>query len=95
MPYRTKVRFAEAFRWTGQPCTEWPAWATPELLAQSGSALYAYSKNGPVRVERGDWLILGDKEIYPCTNEEFHKRYEEVPVERELPSTVDALYTEG
>lgn len=78
MPYKTKVRLAEAFRWTGQPHTEWPEWATLELLAQSGGALYAYSKNGPVRVERGDWLILGDKEIYPCTDEEFRKRYEEV-----------------
>jgi hypothetical protein len=77
--YRTKVRFAEAFRWTGQPHTEWPEWATLEFLAQSGSALYAYTKNGPVRVNRGDWVIQGDKEVYPCTDEEFKKRYEEIP----------------
>jgi len=75
--YRTKVRIVEAFRWIGQPRESWPAWATPELLSESGSALYAYSLNGPVRVNRGDWCILGAKEIYPCTNEEFLKRYEE------------------
>jgi hypothetical protein len=77
--YRTKIRHVEAFQWTGQPRSEWPHWATPELLSESGSALYAYTKNAPVRVLRTDWLILGDKEIYPCTDEEFHKRYEEVP----------------
>jgi hypothetical protein len=76
MTYKTKVRTIEAFRWTGQPRSEWPQWAVVELLAESGSALYAYSKNGPIRVERGDWCILGDKEIYPCTDEEFNKRYE-------------------
>jgi hypothetical protein len=79
MTYQTKVRRAEAFRWTGQPRSEWPEWATPELLAESGSALYAYTTHGPVRVERGSWLILGDREIYPCTDADFRERYEEVP----------------
>lgn len=76
--YQTRVRVVEAFRWQGQPRSEWPAWAVPELLTESGSGLYAYTKNGPVRVNRGDWCILGDREIYPCTAEEFEKRYEEV-----------------
>lgn len=105
MTYRTKVRYAEAFRWTGQPCSEWPVWATPELLMEpgngryaytkmeSGSGLYAYTKNGPVHVQRGDWLILGDKEIYPCTDEEFRKRYEEATPDSEpnIPCRDDAL----
>lgn len=78
--YRTKVRTIEAFRWTGQPRTEWPAWATPQLLSESSHlGLYAHTLQGPVRVNRGGWCILGDKEIYPCTDEEFHKRYEPVP----------------
>jgi hypothetical protein len=76
--YRTKVRITEAFRWVGQPRVEWPEWATPALLSESGSALYAYTKNGPVRATKGDWLIRGDQEIYPCTDEEFRQRYEEV-----------------
>lgn len=76
MSYRTRIRTIEAFRWIGQPRQNWPAWATPELLSESGSALYAYTTNGPVRVNRGDWCIRGEKEIYPCTNEEFHKHYE-------------------
>ena len=78
MSYRTKVRTVEAFQWTGQPRDEWPVWATPGLLMESGSALYAYNLNGPVRVNRGDWCILGENEIYPCTDAEFNKRYEEV-----------------
>jgi hypothetical protein len=78
MTYRTKTRLIEAFRWIGQPRLNWPDWATPELLSESGSALYAYTTSGPVRVNRGDWCIMGEKEIYPCTNEEFHRCYEKV-----------------
>ena len=74
--YQTRIRVIEAFRWTGQHRSEWPEWATPELISESGTALYAYSLHGPIRVNRGDWCILGDKEIYPCTDEEFQKRYE-------------------
>lgn len=76
--YRAKVRTIEAFRWVGQSREQWPAWATQELLSESGSALYAYTKHGPVRVHRGEWLILRYPEIYPCTHEEFLKLYEEV-----------------
>jgi hypothetical protein len=79
MPYRTKVRTIEAFRWQGQPRSEWPVWATPELLTESGSGLYAYTTSGPVRVNRGSWCVLGVNEIYPCTDEDFRQRYEEVP----------------
>lgn len=77
--YRTKVRTVEAFRWQGQPRIQWPAWATMELLAESGSALYAYTSSGPVRVNHGYWCILGDKEIYPCTDADFRARYEPAP----------------
>jgi hypothetical protein len=89
MAYRTRVRIVEAFRWTGQPRVEWPAWAALPLLSESGSALYAYTHNGPVRVNRGDWCICGEKEIYPCTDEEFHKRYEAwmAPVQQTISQT--------
>ena len=80
MRYQTKIRLVEAFRWLGQGKSEWPEWATQQLLiSESGSALYVYTLHGPARVNRGDWCILWDKEIYPCTDEEFQKRYEEVP----------------
>ena len=84
--YRSKVRIIEAFRWIGQQREHWPAWATPQLLEENGSALSAYTLNGPVRVNRGDWCIQGEKEIYPCTHEEFHKRYE--PWMPEIKQTV-------
>lgn len=77
MLYRTKVRTVEAFRWQGQEESQWPVWAQdPRLLMRSGTGLYAYTKNGPVRVNRGDWVILGENETYPCVDEEFQKRYE-------------------
>ena len=77
--FRTKVREVEAFQFKGQPVEDWPLWAQdPRYLAVSGTGLYAYTKSGPVRVSRGDWLIAGDSEIYPCTDEEFQKRYEPI-----------------
>jgi hypothetical protein len=79
MSYRTKVRVVEAFRWLGQSEAEWPKWATPELLAQSGSALYAYTGLGPIRVHKGNWCVLADREIYPLADEVFRNRYEEMP----------------
>jgi hypothetical protein len=91
--YRTKVRIIEAFRWQGQPRSQWPVWATPGLLSENGSALTAYTKNGPVRVHRGDWCILGDNEIYPCVDEEFHKRYEAwmAPVKQTVEQVTDRV----
>lgn len=89
MAYRTRVRTVEAFRWTGQPRCEWPEWATLELLQESGTALYAYTTNGPVRVHRGDWCIMGAKEIYPCTDAEFRQRYEEIPAPAAPQVTAD------
>ena len=89
MRYRTKSRTIEAFRWEGQHSPDWPAWAQdPALLEYSGSCLYASTKNGPVRASRGDWLILGDHEIYPCKPEVFEKNYEPEPIpERDLIGT--------
>jgi len=92
MTYRTKVRIIEAFQWTGQPRSEWPEWATNNLLSESSHlGLYAHTKHGPVRVMRGQWLILGDDEIYPCTDKEFHDQYEAwMP---EIKQTVDQAIT--
>lgn len=75
--FRTKTREVEAFRWNGQPVSEFPPWAQdPRFLAPSGTALYAYTKNGPVRINRGDWIIQEKLGVTPCTDEEFQKRYE-------------------
>jgi hypothetical protein len=75
--YRTKIREIEAFKWNGQPISEFPLWAQdPRYISPSGTAFYVYSLHGPIRVERGTWLIQGDKEIYPCTDDEFQKQYE-------------------
>lgn len=77
--FQTKPRTIQAVQWIGQPISELPLWAQdPQYLTPSGTALYAYTKNGPVRVNCSDWLIGGDKEIYPCTDEEFQKRYDPV-----------------
>ena len=81
MLYRTKVRTVEAFRWLGQPCDEWPEWATSELVSESSKlGLYAHLKEGPKRVHLGDWVILqGDQKLYACTDSEFNEQYELAP----------------
>lgn len=78
--YRTKIREVEAFQWNGQPEFEWPYWAQePRYVSRSGTALYAYTTHGPVRVEKGSWLIRGQHEVYPCLDKDFKERYEPVP----------------
>jgi len=90
--YRTKVRTIEAFRWEGQPRQQWPHWATPELLNESGSALYAYTTSGPVRVEKGSWVILGKNEAYPCIDKDFRERYElALPAETHFQGTTQGV----
>lgn len=77
--FRTKVRTVEAVQWNGQPILDLPPWAQdPRYVQPSGIALYAYTTSGPVRVEKGSWLILGEKEVYPCLDIDFQKRYEPV-----------------
>jgi len=75
--YRTKPRQIEAFQWVGQPwdsfSEEFQVWT-----AENGLALTCYTKQGPVRAEKGDWLIMGQDEVYPCKPDEFDQRYETV-----------------
>lgn len=77
MKYRTRSRVIDAVRWQGQPISDLPLWAQdPSLVSPSGTALYCYTLNGPVRANHGDWLILGTKEVYPCKNDVFERNYE-------------------
>ena len=66
-------------------------------MAPSGTALYVYTTSGPVRVERGSWLIQGDREIYPCIHRDFKKRYEPLsfadqPASGQSPEQLGAQY---
>lgn len=83
--YRTKPREIEAVQWNGiQDYNSLP----PEYhrhVGFSGTALHCYTKNGTVRAQPGCFLILGKEEVYPCTPEEFEKRYEPVTEEAEVP----------
>lgn len=77
--FRTKPRMVQAVQWIDQSILELPSWAQdPRYVAPSGTALYAYTTSGPVRVEKGSWLIQGEKEVYPCLDKDFKERYEAV-----------------
>lgn len=75
--YRAKPREVEALQWMGQPWDIFPE-AFQQWTSESGSAITCYTLNGPMRVEKGDWLILGEVEVYPCKSDEFEKRYERI-----------------
>lgn len=78
--YRKKPIVIEAFQWTGQPPREWPAWAMTSLaILYEISSLQVDTNHGPVRANKGDWLIKTEAgEIYPCQDDEFWKNYEVV-----------------
>lgn len=73
--YRTRLREITAYCWIGGVDVNIPREMRPYL--STGHALMTcYTKQGPVQAVPGDWLILGDHEVYPCKPEEFEKRYE-------------------
>lgn len=79
--YRKKPIDIEAFRFEGQPPSQWPAWASNSLaIRRSGLALYIDDEHhGPIRCNPGDWILKGvNGEIYPCTDDVFRKSYDEV-----------------
>lgn len=47
------------------------------------------SKNGPVKVNPGDWIIKGDGEYYPCPADVFAKMYEPAIVDRAVNPTIE------
>lgn len=60
-----------AFQWIeGQP------WVEGMRLSGDGNSIpVCQTKNGPVPVNSGDWIMRGDGEHYPCPDEVFKKTY--------------------
>lgn len=76
--YRTRPREIIAYRWMGGVDFGLPY--EIERFTSPGRALMTcHTKQGPVHAVPGDWLILGDQEVYPCKPDEFEKRYEPIP----------------
>lgn len=88
--YRSKPAIVEAFQWNGQPQSEWPEWARKATqednfpleaqIDENGSALRInHPAHGSLRVNLGDWIIrVNEDDIYPCSDEVFQKRWEEI-----------------
>jgi len=93
--YRTRPREIEAFRWWRG--VDIPSTFFPHVYLAGSVFLSCQTKQGTVQAVPGDWLILGDGEVYPCKPEEFEKRYEPVPfadqpVDERSPQELGAQY---
>lgn len=74
--FRKKPVVIEAFPWTGQRPSEWPAWATKVRLLD-GRHLVIDTLEGMMKADLGDWIICGVKgEQYPCKPDIFYATYE-------------------
>lgn len=74
MKFQTKIRIIEAERFNNHQAPFGVCGCS-----QMANEYHCHTKHGPVRISFGDWCIKGDDgEYYPCTNEEFNKRYDEV-----------------
>ena len=64
-----------------------PSWAFKAVAAkviyshehEYGTDFACVTKQGPVQINKGDWLIrLADGEIYPCSDEVFKNKYQKI-----------------
>lgn len=84
--YKTKPVIVEAIKLpTSDDITKVPAWCVEALTSgtifadASAGDTKVTTKQGPVTINEGDWLIrLDDGEIYPCADEVFQKKYEKL-----------------
>lgn len=76
--FRSKVVEIEAFC---LGCEPHPNWFNNENLlvnkADDGR-VFVKSKNGWIECFAGDFIIVGNNELYPCPNDVFHEKYDEV-----------------
>ena len=88
--FRTRIVEIEAARWTGDNLEEMQEWtessfrlSAKTLKTHEGLLLTAevFDKlhNAWIGVAHGQWIVRGVKgEYYPCDDETFHWKYEEI-----------------
>jgi len=88
--YRKKPVTIEAFQWGATPRPRWFYNACmdggrvdfpPASVDGIPSHVVVVTLSGPVKVDRGDWILQGvEGELYPCKDNIFQKTYEPVEV---------------
>jgi len=81
--FRSKIVEIEAFCYGCEPHPNWftnyhPLIEKTYYPNSDRVDLKVKSNHGWVQVEAGDFIIVGDGELYPCKAEVFHKKYEEI-----------------
>ena len=84
--FRTKTVEIEAVRFTGDNFDELYEWTkgnfrptTRDDDTQPPGQVYDFLHTTWINVETGQWIVRGAKgEYYPCDDETFHWKYEEV-----------------
>lgn len=80
-PYRVKARLpVPVLQFSGDNVEEVRTFGTVYVKDVSNVRGTCTTKHGDVTFKVGDYLIAGDGEVYPCTPEEFEKRYEPINV---------------
>ena len=76
--FRTKPFEVDALQWTGDNLAEVLAWAGRHAAPQPDGDLMVMTLQGSVWAKRGDWLIKGPNEVYPCKPDLFADKYEPI-----------------
>lgn len=78
--FRKKPMELEARQYTGKNGTDLLAWMGGTELEEdfTGDDITIHTLNGPVRAEKGDWIIKGQKagDFYPCKPDVFAATYD-------------------
>lgn len=83
--YVSKPVVVQAFRLcdlNGTTTHRIPSWLMPAITdgTINVKGMQVNTRQGPVKFKEDDWLIrLEDGEIYPCSDEVFQKKYEQLP----------------
>lgn len=85
--YQSKPKQVEAFRIIPdaqmQETNIIPKWflqgVIKGILSEENGKLIVTTNTGPAEVSEGDWIIYSRGEMYPCSDEDFHKNYEACP----------------
>ena len=78
-PHRSRIVDITAFRWQGEPPRAWPEWARNDLrLRWENTNIQVDTNQGTVRANIGDWIILGEEDVYPCSDSVFRTKYDPI-----------------
>lgn len=78
MKFRTKPVVIDAMYYTGANYAEIKAFAGERVYMTDDGVVIAKSLEGAIPVQPDRYIIVNDREAYPCDPDHFAEKYEEV-----------------